>query len=238
MIAAILLPGCASVRKPEAVVVVERPELSSVDARTTTLTSDGDEAQGNDGLDDSSESKPLQLTGYQSSSELDVKVDEPASPTDALQSAAPGKALDAEPHAVQFDEVIKSVYRSYPMLESALFGRNVAWGQQVGASGAFDLKLKGASENGPQGFYQTYRQSIGVVQPTYWGGEVFAGYRVDRGDQSAAAGTQCRPVGISGHGRADEQQTGQVTIRKRSVHLPGRSYSAPQSPQEDDGNAE
>lgn len=48
--------------------------------------------------------------------------------------------------------------------------------------GAFDLKLKGASENGPQGFYQTYRQNIGVVQPTYWGGEVFAGYRVGRGD--------------------------------------------------------
>lgn len=182
MIAAILLTGCASVRKPEAVVVVERPEVTSDDARTTTVTSDGDEAQENDRLYDSLESKPIQLTGFQSSSEGDLKADEPAAPTEPLQSAAPGKALDAEPHAVQFDAAIKSVYRSYPMLESALLGRNVAWGQQVGASGAFDLKLKGASENGPQGFYQTYRQSIGVIQPTYWGGEVFAGYRVGRGD--------------------------------------------------------
>ncbi|MGV2341787.1 MAG UNVERIFIED_CONTAM: hypothetical protein LVR18_50065 [Planctomycetaceae bacterium] len=32
------------------------------------------------------------------------------------------------------------------------------------------------------GFYQTYRQSIGLVQPTYWGGEVFGGYRIGRGD--------------------------------------------------------
>jgi outer membrane protein TolC len=81
-----------------------------------------------------------------------------------------------------YDEVVGSVYRSYPLLQSALYGRNIALGQQVGASGAFDTKLKGASENGPQGFYQTYRQSIGVVQPTYWGGEVFAGYRVGRGE--------------------------------------------------------
>lgn len=99
-----------------------------------------------------------------------------------LNSAAPPDAADAEDHAVQFDEVVGSVYRSYPLLESALLSRNVAIGQQVGASGAFDTKLKGASENGPQGFYKNYRQSVGVVQPTYWGGELFAGYRVGNGD--------------------------------------------------------
>lgn len=96
-------------------------------------------------------------------------------------SAAPPNAAKATAGAVQFDEVIGSVYQTYPLLQSALFNRNIALGQQVGASGAFDTKLKGASENGPQGFYETYRQSIGVVQPTYWGGEVFAGYRVGRG---------------------------------------------------------
>jgi outer membrane protein TolC len=68
------------------------------------------------------------------------------------------------------------------MLLAALQNRNLAFGQQVGASGAFDTKLKGASENGALGFYQTYRQSIGLVQPTYWGGEVFGGYRIGRGD--------------------------------------------------------
>jgi outer membrane protein TolC len=83
---------------------------------------------------------------------------------------------------IQFDQVVDSVYRSYPLLQSALYNRNIALGQQIGAWGAFDTKVKGASENGPQGFYQTYRQNIGVVQPTYWGGELFAGYRIGRGD--------------------------------------------------------
>ena len=83
---------------------------------------------------------------------------------------------------IDYQDVVGAVYQSYPLLQSALLSRNVAFGQQIGASGAFDTKLKAASENGPQGFYQTYRQSVGVVQPTYWGGEVFAGYRVGRGD--------------------------------------------------------
>lgn len=83
---------------------------------------------------------------------------------------------------VSLDDVITSVYRSYPLLESALFARNITLGQQVSATGAFDTKLKGSSENGPTGFYQTYRQSIGLIQPTYWGGEVFGGYRIGRGD--------------------------------------------------------
>lgn len=182
MIAAILLTGCASVRKREAVVVAERAQQEVINARRATEVSDGAAPLEGDDTKPSSHAESIQLTGFQSSAELDVKIDEPSSPAGDLQSAAPGKSLDAEPHAVQFDEVVSSVYRSYPMLESALLSRNVALGQQVGASGAFDLKLKGASENGPQGFYQTYRQSIGVIQPTYRGGEVFAGYRVGRGD--------------------------------------------------------
>ncbi|MFM7055564.1 MAG: TolC family protein [Planctomycetota bacterium] len=93
---------------------------------------------------------------------------------------APAPAPATAP--LNLDNVITSVYQSYPMLLAALQNRNLAFGQQVGASGAFDTKLKGASENGALGFYQTYRQSIGLVQPTYWGGEVFGGYRVGRGD--------------------------------------------------------
>ena len=97
------------------------------------------------------------------------------------QEEAPA-AVATNDEDVAFDEVLASVYSSYPLLQSALYNRNIALGQQVGASGAFDTKLKGASENGPQGFYENYRQSLGIVQPTYWGGEVFAGYRIGRGD--------------------------------------------------------
>jgi len=126
----------------------------------------------------------LELASFQESVESGAAADTALSTPrqQNMQSAAPPNAEDAESHAVQYAEVVDSVYRSYPLLESALFSRNVAMGQQIGAAGAFDLKVKGASENGPQGFYQTYRQNIGVVQPTYWGGELFAGYRIGRGD--------------------------------------------------------
>ena len=98
------------------------------------------------------------------------------------QEETPASTDTTNDEDVGFDEVLASVYSSYPLLQAALYNRNIALGQQIGASGAFDTKLKGASENGPQGFYENYRQSLGIVQPTYWGGEVFAGYRIGRGD--------------------------------------------------------
>lgn len=101
---------------------------------------------------------------------------------DPLQTAAPPDASGAGAHAVQFTEVVDSVYRSYPLLQAVMFQRNMAVGKQIGATGEFDLKLKGFTEAGPTGFYQTYRHGIGVVQPTYWGGELFAGYRLGRGE--------------------------------------------------------
>lgn len=107
---------------------------------------------------------------------------EPAEPAFAQQTTPTETAPPPQPERLNLDNVVTSVYRSYPMLLAALQNRNLAFGQQVGASGAFDTKLKGASENGALGFYQTYRQSIGLVQPTYWGGEVFGGYRIGRGD--------------------------------------------------------
>lgn len=97
---------------------------------------------------------------------------------------APGSELD-EPfdlgQPLLLDEVIESVYRSYPLLEGALYERNIAAGAQIAAQGSFDLKLKGSTENGPMGFYQTYRHAVGFEQPTWNGGDVFAGYRVGRG---------------------------------------------------------
>jgi len=102
----------------------------------------------------------------------------------AARPLAPEEFADS-PAAVgglTLDEVVGAVYRAYPLLQSALYQRNIALGDQIVATGEFDLKLKGASENGPTGFYQTYRHSVGVTQPLYGGGEVFAGYRIGRGD--------------------------------------------------------
>ncbi|MDZ4784408.1 MAG: TolC family protein [Planctomycetia bacterium] len=83
---------------------------------------------------------------------------------------------------LQLEQVLESVQRSFPLLEAALLTRDAAFGEHLAAHGAFDLKLKGATENGPLGFYQTYRQSIGLEQPTFAGGALFGGYRVGRGN--------------------------------------------------------
>lgn len=106
------------------------------------------------------------------------------SPDDTLLLLSPAEPAAGQINAaaVTLDEVIASVYQSYPLLESAVLERTVAAGQQLAAAGAFDLKLKSASENGPLGFYQTYRHSVGVLQPIYHGGEAFAGYRIGRGE--------------------------------------------------------
>jgi hypothetical protein len=110
----------------------------------------------------------------------------PADPL-AVPVEQPAPALPAAPDvsnvsALPLEAVVGSVYTSYPLLMYALYSRNIAAGEQLAASGAFDLKIIGATENGPTGYYQTYRQSIGVAQPLYGGGEVFAGYRIGRGD--------------------------------------------------------
>ncbi|RMG41703.1 MAG: TolC family protein [Planctomycetota bacterium] len=85
----------------------------------------------------------------------------------------------AEP--LELDVVLESVDRAFPLLDAARALRDIAEGQHLAAHGAFDLKVKAASENGPLGFYETYRHRVGLEQPTYWGGSVFAGYRIGRG---------------------------------------------------------
>ncbi|MFM9962262.1 MAG: TolC family protein [Planctomycetaceae bacterium] len=88
----------------------------------------------------------------------------------------------ADPEPLQLDDVIGSVIVSYPLLRSAMFGRNIAQGDLLAANGEFDLKLKADTLNMPLGFYENYRQSIGAEQPLFNGGSVFGGYRIGRGD--------------------------------------------------------
>lgn len=83
---------------------------------------------------------------------------------------------------ISLDEVISSVHLSYPMVQAVFQERNIADGNQLSAWGQFDTKLKAASENGPLGFYETYRNSAGFTTPIYGGGEYFGGYRNGGGD--------------------------------------------------------
>lgn len=110
----------------------------------------------------------------------------PASPAPNIPPAPPELIPSIEVNGetsplLSLDDVISSVIDFYPSLEAAFFERGIAAGNQLSSEGEFDLKLKAASENGPTGFYRNYRQSLGLVQPLYQGGEIFAGYRIGRG---------------------------------------------------------
>lgn len=74
-----------------------------------------------------------------------------------------------------------SVRVHFPVIREAIAARTVASGEVLSAWGAFDHKLDGYSNSQPLDFYENYWHSLGVKRDTYWGGQVFAGYRVGRG---------------------------------------------------------
>ena len=83
---------------------------------------------------------------------------------------------------VTLQQVIQSLHQSYPLVQAAYQERVIADGNRISSWGEFDTKIKASSENGPLGFYETYRNSAGVTKPIYNGGEFFAGYRNGGGD--------------------------------------------------------
>ncbi len=90
---------------------------------------------------------------------------------------------DVEPSSVlRLQDVLDSVYESYPLLQTALLSRSIADGELLSTQGAFDLKLKGGGTTGPLGYYKTNRFGAGVSQPLFSGGEIFGGYKVGRGN--------------------------------------------------------
>ena len=103
--------------------------------------------------------------------------------TTTIPVIPPLPAEDFEPaeNGIVLEDIINAVYQSYPLLEAALYSREVASGDRLETLGEFDRKLKAGTENGPMGYYKTYRQHIGLIQPLNQGGEVFAGYRIGRG---------------------------------------------------------
>lgn len=69
----------------------------------------------------------------------------------------------------------------FPVIQEALAARQIASGEVLAAMGAFDHKLDGYSNNQPLDFYENYWHNLGVKRDTFWGGQVFAGYRNGRG---------------------------------------------------------
>ncbi len=98
-----------------------------------------------------------------------------AMPTSELDVQAMGQLL-------QLSDVIASTYRAFPLLEIARLQSGVTAGQQISAMGAYDVKLEYYSLSQPVGFYETYRNGIGVARQLWWGGYASAGYRIGRGN--------------------------------------------------------
>jgi len=171
---ALLVSGCAQSRQTTVQTTVAPAETADIH----TLA----EAEATP-TDSSAEVTPV---AYDAPGDETISAEDPPTPVADEQAGDTPLAADMASSVttgpVTLDAVIDSVYQSYPLLESALQERTIAAGEQLAASGAFDTKLKSATENGPLGFYQTYRQHVGVIQPIYHGGDAFAGYRIGRGD--------------------------------------------------------
>lgn len=75
----------------------------------------------------------------------------------------------------------ESVRLHFPLIQQAVFSRTIAAGELLAAAGAFDHKLEGYTNSQPLDYYENYHHNLGVKRDTYWGGEVFAGYRIGRG---------------------------------------------------------
>lgn len=115
-------------------------------------------------------------------------------PSDAAQpgtESAPLPDLDsplyndvnqpAGPDALSLGMVHESILTSYPMIQAAIQERYIAYGSLVESRGAFDTKIKGEAVEEAIGFYRNYRHMIGIEHPLDNGGDVFAGYRIGRG---------------------------------------------------------
>ena len=122
--------------------------------------------------------------------EADSQIQLASAEQPAQDKPSDSKTIPPEPDAVGqqsappllLDDVIGSVVASYPLLQAAMFGRNIAQGDLLAANGEFDLKLKADTLNMPLGFYENYRQSVGAEQPLFSGGSVFGGYRLGTGN--------------------------------------------------------
>ena len=97
----------------------------------------------------------------------------------------PGEAEAVSPPdaaSLALEEVITSVYASYPALDAVARERQIAAGRELTAMGQFDANVTGSTINKGLGYYENYRHDLGVKQYAWGGGQSFAGYRIGRGD--------------------------------------------------------
>ena len=80
------------------------------------------------------------------------------------------------------EQIWSSVADCYPEIEIALGEIESASGKAFAAQGEFDNVFSAHSISQPLGFYQTYRNGIGLTRPLFGGGEVYGTYRIGDGN--------------------------------------------------------
>ncbi len=104
---------------------------------------------------------------------------------DPTQPSAASRAVPLLPPSSQsltLSDVIASVYQSFPMIQQARLEGQIANGARQSAQGWWDPKLEGYSLSQPTGFYQNYRNGVGLSRNLWWGGYLSSGYRIGRGE--------------------------------------------------------
>jgi len=113
----------------------------------------------------------------------DLVVPEAIAPPKNVTPQNPATQANQPPsRKIYLADVLTSLDEFYPLLVAVSQERGIAAGELLAAEGSFDTKLTGATISQPQGFYQNYRNSLGLEQPTWNGGKVTAGYRIGDGD--------------------------------------------------------
>lgn len=82
-----------------------------------------------------------------------------------------------------FQAVLSSVQTHHPVLVSASARVRGAQGERLSAQGGFDPKLSAKGQLNPEGFYDVSALDTKLAQATpLWGTELYAGYRIGRGN--------------------------------------------------------
>lgn len=115
-------------------------------------------------------------------SELEPQSDETTTDLRAENTPPESELPDYVPTKISLDAVLSSVRQCYPEIDIAIGELEAANGKVLASWGEFDQVFSAHTISQPLGFYQTYRNGVGLSRPLYQGGEVYGTYRIGDGN--------------------------------------------------------
>ncbi len=103
-------------------------------------------------------------------------------PTGREQDPIVPNSAQAKQPALKLDQVLTSVQDCFPEIEAAIGEIETASGKVLASWGQFDRVVSAHSISQPLGFYQTFRNGMGLSRPLFGGGEVYGTYRIGDGN--------------------------------------------------------